>query len=208
MADRQLLDEIMTLIIAGHETTASSLNWFWYLLALTPDVAARVAAEADAGGDAFPGYDDLAKYPYARRALDETLRMYPPGWLLTRRSIAASPLAGFALPAKCDVLISPYLIQRHPAFWPDPDDFDPDRFLTEVSATRNRFAYLPFGLGPARVHRRALRADRDARARRLSRAPFRADARARADGRDRAAGEPADPAAACRCTCAPRRPSR
>lgn len=148
MSDRQLLDEIMTLIIAGHETTASSLNWFWYLLALTPDVAARVAAEADAGGDAFPGYDDLAKYPYARRALDETLRLYPPGWLLTRRSIAASPLGGYALPAKCDVLISPYLIQRHPAFWPNPDDFDPDRFLTDVSATRNRFAYLPFGLGP------------------------------------------------------------
>ena len=148
MSDRQLLDEIMTLIIAGHETTASSLNWFWYLLALTPDAAAHVAAEADAAGDSFPGYDDLARFPYARRALDETLRMYPPGWLLTRRSIAASSLTGFALPANCDVLISPYLIQRDPAFWPHPDDFDPDRFLTEVSATRNRFVYLPFGLGP------------------------------------------------------------
>ncbi len=148
MSDRQLMDEIMTMIIAGHETTASSLNWFWYLLARSPGVAARVQQEADAGADGFPAYDDLVRYPYARRALDETLRMYPPGWLLTRRSVAACSLGGYALPAKSDVLISPYLIHRHPAHWPDPETFDPDRFLPEISAARNRFVYLPFGLGP------------------------------------------------------------
>lgn len=148
MGDRQLLDEIMTLIIAGHETTASSLNWFWYLLTGHPDVQARVAEEAAAGGADAPAYAALERYPYIRRALDEALRLYPPGWLLTRRSVAASTLAGHALPAGTDVLISPYLVQRHPAWWPDPDRFDPDRFLPERNAARNRFVYLPFGLGP------------------------------------------------------------
>ena len=148
MGDRQLLDEIMTLIIAGHETTASSLNWFWYLQAQAPEVAARIHREVDAAGDGAPGYDDLDDFPYVRRALDETLRLYPPGWLLTRRSIAATGIGGYAVPARTDVLISPYLVQRHPAHWPDPDAFDPDRFLPERNAARNRFVYLPFGLGP------------------------------------------------------------
>jgi cytochrome P450 len=148
MGDRQLLDEIMTLIVAGHETTASSLNWFWYLLASTPDVAARLRAEVDAGAVDPPGYGDLEKLPFTRRAIDETLRLYPPGWLLTRRAIAADTVGGVSLPAKADVLISPYLVHRHPAHWPVPARFDPDRFLPEYNSGRNRFAYLPFGLGP------------------------------------------------------------
>jgi len=95
-------------------------------------------------GDGNPSYEGLADFAYVRRALDETLRMYPPGWLLTRRSIAASTLANFDLPAGTDVLISPYLVHRHPDFWERPDDFMPDRFL----ADHDRFVYLPFGLGP------------------------------------------------------------
>ena len=86
--------------------------------------------------------------PVRRRALDETLRLYPPGWLLTRRSIARSRIGGFELPADTDVLVSPYLVHRHPRYWRDGDAFDPDRFLPEAVAARNRFAYLPFGLGP------------------------------------------------------------
>ena len=148
MSDRQLLDEILTLIVAGHETTASSLNWFWYLLTQSPEVAAHLHAEVDAGPTDAPGYEQLSDYPYVRRALDETLRLYPPGWLLTRRSIAASTIGNFVLPPRTDVLISPYLIQRHPAYWPRPATFDPDRFLPEANAARNRFVYLPFGLGP------------------------------------------------------------
>ena len=148
MTDRQLLDEIMTLIVAGHETTASSLNWFWYLLTCAPDVANRLHAELDAAGLARPDYDDLGRLAFTRRTIDETLRLYPPGWLLTRRSIAPDFVGGFALPAGTDVLISPYLVQRHPALWPAPERFDPDRFLPETSAGRNRFSYLPFGLGP------------------------------------------------------------
>lgn len=148
MSDRELLDEILTLIVAGHETTASSLNWFWYLLTQSPEVASRLHAEVDAAGDGPPDYDALAAFPVTRRALDETLRLYPPGWLLTRRAIADSAIGGFALPAGTDVLVSPYLVQRHPVYWPAPDRFDPDRFLPEASASRNRFVYLPFGLGP------------------------------------------------------------
>jgi cytochrome P450 len=148
MSDRELLDEILTLIVAGHETTASSLNWFWYLLTQSPKVAARLRAEVDAGQEVPPRYDALPAYPYTRQALDETLRLYPPGWLLTRRSTAPSTLAGFALPAGTDVLVSPYLVQRHPRYWPEPARFDPDRFAPEAGASRNRFVYLPFGLGP------------------------------------------------------------
>ena len=148
MSDRELLDEILTLIVAGHETTASSLNWFWYLLTQSPDVAARLRAEVDAGQQVPPGYDALQAYPYTRQALDETLRLYPPGWLLTRRSIAPSTITGFPLPAGTDVLVSPYLVQRHPRYWPDPARFDPGRFAPEAGASRDRFVYLPFGLGP------------------------------------------------------------
>jgi enediyne biosynthesis protein E7 len=147
MADRQLQDEILTLIVAGHETTASSLNWFWYLLSQAPDVAARIHAEVDAGGFTAPGYGDLDRLPYTRAAIDETLRLYPPGWLLTRRSIAADRVGGIALPAMADVLISPYLVHRHPAHWSDAERFDPGRFLAGEGDGRNRFAYLPFGLG-------------------------------------------------------------
>ena len=147
MTDRDLLDEIMTIIVAGHETTAASLNWFWLMLAQTPAVAERVQAEADAA-TGLPAYEDLERFPYVRRALDETMRLYPPGWLLTRRSIAPVRLGAFDVPAGTDVLVSPYLVQRHPAHWPNPDAFDPDRFLPEAVARRNRFVYLPFGLGP------------------------------------------------------------
>jgi cytochrome P450 len=88
------------------------------------------------------------RFPYTRRALDEALRLYPPGWLLTRRSIAQSRIGGFDLPEDTDILVSPYLVHRHPQHWRDGDRFDPSRFLPEAVATRNRFAYLPFGLGP------------------------------------------------------------
>jgi cytochrome P450 len=147
MSDRDLLDEIMTLIVAGHETTASALNWFWYLLTRSPHVERRLHAEVDAQSEA-PAYDALERYPLTRRALDEALRLYPPGWLLTRRSIEPSRIGDFDLPAKADVLVSPYLVHRHPRYWQDADRFDPDRFLPEAAAARNRFAYLPFGLGP------------------------------------------------------------
>ena len=147
MEDRQLQDEILTLIVAGHETTASSLNWFWYLLSQAPAVASRLHAEVDGGPTATPGYGDFEQLPFTRAAIDETLRLYPPGWLLTRRTIAADNVGGISLPAGADVLISPYLVHRHPAHWADPERFDPGRFGGGEGERRNRFVYLPFGLG-------------------------------------------------------------
>ena len=151
MSDRELLDEIMTLIVAGHETTASSLNWFWYLL--TPVAGGRrprMHAEVDAGPRAPPGYDASRALPYTRRALDETLRLYPPGWLLTRRSIARSRdrRLSSCRPAPTSS-ISPYLVQRHPAILAGSRRASiPTDSCPEAAAARNRFAYLPFGLGP------------------------------------------------------------
>jgi cytochrome P450 len=151
MSDRQLLDEILTLIIAGHETTASALNWFWWLLAQHPDAEDRLVAELTANartGIDVPGHEDLSRFPYTLQVLSETLRLYPPGWLLTRRAIDADTIAGIDIEAGTDILLSPYLIQRHPRYWPAPDRFDPDRFAPEAVAQRNRFTYIPFGLGP------------------------------------------------------------
>ena len=148
MPDRQLLDEIMTLIVAGHETTASALNWTWYLLSQHPEAENRLHAELDALDTSEPGVEDVARLTYTRQVIEETMRLYPPGWLLTRRSIASDVVGGYAVAPNTDVLVSPYLIHRHPEWWPEPDRFDPDRFIATATLSRNRFAYLPFGLGP------------------------------------------------------------
>lgn len=148
MPDRQLLDEVMTLIVAGHETTASALNWMWYLLSQHADVVSRLHAEIDAQSNAAPGMAELGCLSYTRQVIEETLRLYPPGWLLTRRTIAADAVGGYALAPGTDIFISPYIVHRHPRYWQEPDRFDPDRFAEAQTAQRNRFAYLPFALGP------------------------------------------------------------
>jgi cytochrome P450 len=148
MPDKQLLDEVMTLIVAGHETTASALNWMWYLLSQHPDAEQRLHDEIDALPAAPATMDAVAQFPYTRQVIEETLRLYPPGWLLTRRSIATDRISGYDIAPNTDVFISPYLVHRHPDFWPDPERFDPDRFSEASAAGRNRFCYLPFALGP------------------------------------------------------------
>jgi cytochrome P450 len=149
MRERELIDEVMTLVVAGHETTASALNWTWYLLALHPQVESRLHAEIDAAPAASsPSLAQMEALPYAQQVLNEALRLYPPGWLLSRRAIGADVLAGFTIPAGADVLLSPYLLHRHPRFWPDPDAFRPERFAAENEAERPRFAYMPFAAGP------------------------------------------------------------
>jgi enediyne biosynthesis protein E7 len=149
MSERELIDEVMTLVVAGHETTASALNWTWYLLALHPDAEARLHAEIDAAPvAAAPSLAQMEELPYAQQVVNEALRLYPPGWLLSRRTIGVDVLAGFAIPAGADVLFSPYLLHRHPRFWPDPDAFRPERFAPENEAERPRFAYMPFAAGP------------------------------------------------------------
>jgi cytochrome P450 len=150
MPDKQVLDEIVTLIIAGHETTASVLNWTWYLLSQHPDVERQVHAEVDAIAAADPGVDELtqlSRLTYTRHVLEEAMRLYPPVWLFTRRSIEADTVGGYSIPRQTEVLISPYFIHRHPKFWPDAERFDPSRF-DPARGEFNRYAYLPFGLGP------------------------------------------------------------
>lgn len=149
MSERELLDEILTLVVAGHETTASALNWTWWLLSTHPEIERRVQVEQDAAGDlGAASYADLARLPFTRQVVDESMRLFPPGWLLTRASIGPDRLSGYDLPRGTDVFLSPYLIHRHPAHWENPEVFDPDRFDPAVTARRHPYAYLPFGGGP------------------------------------------------------------
>jgi cytochrome P450 len=146
MSDRELIDEVLTLVVAGHETTASALNWTWYLISQHPAVEARLHAEVDAA--AAPSLDDMEALAYAQQVINEALRLYPPGWLLSRRNIEPDVLGGFDIPAGSDVLLPLYLLHRHPRFWKDPDVFWPERFAPEHEAERPRFAYMPFAAGP------------------------------------------------------------
>ena len=148
MPDKQLLDEVMTLIVAGHETTASALNWLWYSLSQHPEVERHLHHELDRLPAVPMSLDEIAQLAYTRQVIEETLRLYPPGWLLTRRSIAADTIGRYPIAPKTDVFISPYLVHRHPQYWDQPERFDPQRFDPERSALRNRFVYLPFALGP------------------------------------------------------------
>jgi|HubBroStandDraft_1064217.scaffolds.fasta_scaffold64780_2 cytochrome P450 len=150
MGDRQLIDEVLTLIVAGHETTASGLNWTWYLLSQHPEADARLHAEIESvpEDDTPPSLAQMEALPYTQQVVNEALRLYPPGWLLSRRTIGADVLAGFAVPAGTDVLLSPYLLHRHPRYWLEPDAFRPERFAPDHEAERPRFAYMPFAAGP------------------------------------------------------------
>jgi cytochrome P450 len=149
MSERELVDEVLTLVVAGHETTASALNWTWWLLSQHPDVEARLHAEQDRAGDLGAArYGDLERLPYTQQVLFEAMRLYPPGWLLTRRAIALDRLGGYELPAGTDVFLSPYVVHRHPRYWANPDDFDPEHFAPPLVEARHKFIYIPFAAGP------------------------------------------------------------
>ncbi|HEY4449128.1 MAG TPA: cytochrome P450 [Steroidobacteraceae bacterium] len=149
MGERELIDEVMTLIVAGHETTASGLNWTWYLLSQHPQVESRLHAEIDAAAEVpAPSLTQMEELRYTRQVIDESLRLYPPGWVLSRRTIEADVLGGYPVPAGTNVLLPLYLLHRHPHFWKDPEAFEPGRFAPEHEAERPRFAYMPFAAGP------------------------------------------------------------
>ena len=149
MTDLQLRDEAMTIFLAGHETTANALTWTWYLLAQHSDVEAKLHAEVDTVlGDRLPTADDLAQLPFTRQVLAESMRLYPPAWILGRRAIAEYQVSGYALPARTIVLLSQYVTHHDARFFPDPYAFDPGRWTPEAQATRPRFSYFPFGGGP------------------------------------------------------------
>ncbi|MGA9883700.1 MAG: cytochrome P450 [Candidatus Acidiferrales bacterium] len=144
--DEELVDQILTLVVAGHETTASTIGWAWYLLSRHPDVEEKLSNEVRA--ISFLSFDDLPKFTYTRQVLEEVMRLYPSGWLLTRRSLNDDQLGQYFVPAGTEIYVSPYFIQRHPSLWKDPDRFDPDRFGASSSTPRHSLATIPFSAGP------------------------------------------------------------
>ncbi len=149
MSAKELIDEVMTLIVAGHETTASGLNWTWYLLSQNPEAEAKLHAEVDAVPEQpAPGLSEMEQLSYTKNVVDEALRMYPPGWLLSRRTIGPDTLSGYEVPPGTDVLLCLYLLHRHPRYWKEPEAFRPERFDSEHESERPRFAYMPFAAGP------------------------------------------------------------
>jgi cytochrome P450 len=146
---RRLRDEMLTLLLAGHETTASTLSWMWYLTDAHPEAGQRMREEAvSVLGDRAPGYEDLPGLRYTNMVIQEAMRLYPPVWALTRRAVAADEIGGYRVPAGADVMICPYTLHRHPDYWPDPQAFDPQRFDPARTAVSHRYAYIPFGAGP------------------------------------------------------------
>jgi cytochrome P450 len=149
MSDKELIDEVLTLIVAGHETTAAALTWTWYLISQHPAAQTQLQAEADrVGADRPLGLDAAESLSFTHQVLQEALRLYPPGWLITRRTLESDELGGFAIPPRTDVFISPYMLHRHPAFWSEPEEFRPERFAGEDAAERHKFSYIPFAVGP------------------------------------------------------------
>jgi cytochrome P450 len=148
MNDTQVRDEAMTIFLAGHETTANALTWTWYLLAQHPDVERRLHAEVDDVLTGAPASaDDVPRLSYARMVLAESMRLYPPAWAIGRRALEDFTVGGYAIPKGTVMLVSQYLLHRDARFFPDPERFDPDRWLPARQQGRPKYAYFPFGAG-------------------------------------------------------------
>ncbi len=149
MTDDQLRDQLFTLLLAGYETTANALSWTWYLLSQHSRVVQRLREEVRLvlqGRE--PIYADLEKMPYLGQVFHESLRVYPPAWIIGRRAIGEDVLGGYYVAPETVLAICTYTLHRHPDFWEDPEVFDPERFAPENAAMQRKFAYLPFGGGP------------------------------------------------------------
>ncbi|MFI9008092.1 cytochrome P450 [Actinosynnema sp. NPDC053489] len=149
VAHQRMRDEMVTLLLAGHETTASTLSWTFHLADKHPEVWERMHAEAvEVLGDRLPTFQDIPRLRYTTQVIQEVMRLYPPVWILPRITREEDEIGGYHVPAGADVLICPYTLHRHPDFWEEPDAFDPDRFSPGRSSGRSRYAYIPFGAGP------------------------------------------------------------
>jgi cytochrome P450 len=149
MNDEQLRDEVMTIFLAGHETTSNALSWAFYLLSQHPQVEAKLRAETHAVlGWRAPKIEDLPRLPYAMMVIQEAMRLYPPVWLLMRRSERPESIDGYRIPVHSFIAISPYMTQRDARCFKSPDEFLPERFAPQNAAAMHRFAYFPFGAGP------------------------------------------------------------
>jgi cytochrome P450 len=148
MSEKQLRDETITMLLAGHETTALALTWTWYLLSQHPEVVTRLEDEVDALGGEPPGVHDLPRLPYTERVVREALRMYPPAYSFGREALEDDEILGWPVPAGTTLFVFPWVLHRHPRFYPDPLSFDPDRWTDAFRRELPRLAYLPFGSGP------------------------------------------------------------
>lgn len=145
----EVRDQIMTFLLAGHETTSAALTWMWYELARHPEVRDKVYAEvAEKLGGRTPQAEDVDRLQLTTAVVEETLRLYPSVWILDRFSVRTTTVCGYRVPAGSVMLIPPYLNHHDGTRWPDPERFDPTRFLPDQAADRPRLAYLPFGYGP------------------------------------------------------------
>jgi len=148
--ERALCDEVMTLLIAGYETTANALTWTWYLLSQNPWAVGQLREEVHAvlGSNRPPATADLDKMPFTRMVLDESLRMFPPAWILGRKALGPDEIGGYSVGTGTIMAICVYTVHRHPEFWEQPETFNPLRFSPEADQRRHRYAYIPFGAGP------------------------------------------------------------
>ncbi len=149
MTDRQLRDEAMTLFMAGHETTANTLSWVFWLLSRHPDAEARLHAELDAVlGDRPPTFDDLPRLPFTEHVVTEALRLFPTVWLIGRESTEACRVADYAIPKRTTVYMSQWVVHRDPRWYDDPLAYKPERWADGLAKRLPRYAYFPFGGGP------------------------------------------------------------
>ena len=149
MTAKEVRDQVVTIFMAGHETTSLALSWTWYLLSQHPAVEEKLHRElADVLGGRTPRNEDIANLRYTRMVIEESMRLYPPAHTTGRQPIKPDEILGHRIPAGAEVLIMPWLIHRKPQLWEDPERFDPERFAPERAAERPRFAYIPFGAGP------------------------------------------------------------
>jgi cytochrome P450 len=148
LSEQEIHDEAVTLFLAGHETSGTGLAWTLYLVSQHPEVRRKVEEEVDTvlGGRA-PVVADLRQMTYTRMVVDESLRMCPPIWAFPRDAIEDDEIGGYHIPAGSSIFLLPYVTHRHPAFWENPEAFDPERFNPERPSSRPRFAYFPFGGG-------------------------------------------------------------
>ncbi len=149
MQGRRFRDQIMSVILAGHETTANALSWVWYLLSRDPGAARKVKAEADAVlGERAAAFSDLGNLGYTRMVLDEALRLFPPVWTISRNALGPDRLGEVEIREGDTLMLCAYAVHRSPRHWDDPEGFDPERFAPERGKTITPYAYFPFGGGP------------------------------------------------------------
>lgn len=149
MSEVQIRDEIITLMLAGHETSATALTWTFHLLAQHPEVEARLVAELDSVLGGRPATSaDLARLPYLKQVVQESMRLYPPVWGIARRLTEETEFGGYRIPADSYIAITIYALHRHPQYWPEPERFDPERFAPQRGEGRHSYCYLPFSAGP------------------------------------------------------------